>query len=488
MAKTIPFGSTPIAQPKTIPFGTSTKTEPAAVTSFPKEEPPAVKRSFMQALLDPLKTGAHNFGQAATGFAKGAANTVSESSSLIQNGLNIAANPIVKGFTGSPVQTPTIAESIPQNVVTPSNTMQKVGFGAEKVGEFLIPGGAETDIGNAAGKVLENAPKIVQAGGKLVAKALTSATINSGITAAQGGSGKDIKTAGVVGAIASPISEGVSSIIKSLPENAWANILKRTSSQVAKNPDLPAQAAETGIIGTKQGIRDIAQTNIQTLETHLSDLLKGNKGKVDGNVVAHYLDDLKNTYQNVPGESYSANIIGTLQQEMRDKGTLSVAEANQLKRDIYGIIEKSYGKGTLEIPANSAGQKALASGIKQEIEKVVPGVKDVNQKMGVYIQIRKALDRQLSLGEGRGIAGLHIGGYDLLTGGMFEAAGLASGHPLAGVAAIAGKKAIESPITQSVAAKFANYFNNLSPTQKALFYNGIKGLTTKTVNKVTSNP
>jgi hypothetical protein len=124
-------------------------------------------------------------------------------------------------------------------------------------------------------------------------------------------------------------------------------------------------------------------------------------------------------------------------------------------------------------------KKIAATGLKQEIEKVVPEAKTLNQKQAVYIQIKKAIDRQLALGEGRGIAGLNIGMHDLLTGGLFESAGLATGHPLAGVGAVIAKKAAESTLVRSSVAKAADYFNHLSPTQKELFYNGIKGLIVK---------
>jgi len=40
-----------------------------------------------------------------------------------------------------------------------------------------------------------------------------------------------------------------------------------------------------------------------------------------------------------------------------------------LKRDIYAVISKSYGKGAFEIPAKTEAQKIMAAGLKQELRK-----------------------------------------------------------------------------------------------------------------------
>lgn len=450
-------------------------------TPTPSAPPTPTQPGVFQKIGSSLNESFKQIGQTAVGVGKGYLSTAENIGQLGQSALNQTFGRVVNKVTGkgnTPVQNSTV---IPKQAITPTDA-QKPGFVGEKVSEFLIPGGAEEKVGQSVGKLLENFPKAVKVVGELGAKATTSAATTAGITAAQGGSGNDVKTAGAIGAGASLVGGGIGKILSSLPENAWSTILKRTSSQVAKNPNLPAQAADTGMVGTKTGIAKQAGEQIQHLEVKLGDLLKPIKGTVDGGKVAAYLGDLKNTYSAVPGEAHAVGVIDQLQQDIAGKGQLPYIDALHLKQDIYSIIQKSYGKGTLEIPAKIEGQKILAAGIKKEIEKAVPESKAITEKQAIYIQIKKAIDRQLSLGEGRGVAGLHIGMHDLLTGGVAELAGLSTGHPLAGAVTLAGKKAIESTLFQSTAAKVADYFNNLSPTQKALFYNGLKGLTTNSVS------
>lgn len=424
--------------------------------------------SKTEKVLTGIGQGLGQAAQSGIGAIKSIASTANNISGLGQKALG--------SLTGIKSKT----ASLPDKITTPTDS-QKPGFVGGEIGQFFIPGGAEEQAANAVDKasLLEKAPQAIKTFSKLGAKALTSAGTNVALTAAQGGTEKDVKNAGLIGGGLSLISGAASKVLESLPETAWSNILKRTSTQVNKNPNLPTQAAETGLVGTKVSIVKQAGQQIQNLELKLDSVLQLTNGKVDGTKVASYLDGLKQTYANIPGEAHSVSVIESLQKEMANKGNLSNLDANQLKRDIYGLISKSYGKGSLEIPAKIEGQKILASGIKQELEKAVPEVKGINQQQGVYIQIKKAIERQLNNSEGKGVAGLHIGMHDLLTGAIGEMAGLSSGHPLLGVASVIGKKSVESTLTQSTMAKVADYFNKLSPTQKTLFYNGVKGLVTK---------
>lgn len=463
-------------------------------TGIPTQDP--THSSFMDKLHSVLNTSASTIKNVDIGVVKGGAGTIKKIGDLGEKALAESAGRAANLLTGKGVvptqtnETTDIGQTVNKKIQA-VGMAQKIGKTIEQAGEFLIPGGAEADVVKTADKAIEGlnvGSKIAEGLLKVGTRAATSATTNAGIVAAQGRSGKDIKTAGAVGAIAGAVSKPIQDILSKLPESAWSNILKRTSSAVSKNPDLPSQAAETGMVGTKQSIANQSQQAIQHIEMSLNDVLKNSPEKIDGGKIASYLKDLKASYTNIPGEAHSVAVIDGIQQDLADKGQMSLSDANQLKRDIYGLISKSYGKGTLEVPAKTEAQKIAASGIKQEIEKAVPEAKTLNQKQSVYIQIKKAIDRQLTLGEGKGIAGTHIGMYDLLTGGLGELAGASSGHPILGpLIAVGAKKTAESAITQSTVAKMVTYFNQLSPTQKLLFYNGLKGLSTKAVNSISSN-
>jgi len=301
-------------------------------------------------------------------------------------------------------------------------------------------------------------------------------------------SAKDVALSAAGGAAFGKATQLVSKGISKVPEGMWSALLKRTSTSVAKNPELEKQISKEGIVGmTKGGISKKLGLKIQESELQLSDLLSKNEGKISTIKVVDNLRSIYNHYSNIPGETEATNKILEIGNSLLDKGkTISVADANQLKRDIYGLVQNTYGKGLLEIPAKKEAQKAIARGLKQEIEKVVPEAKNINVKLAIYIQAQKAIDQRIARETGKGIAGTGIGLFDLMVGG---GVGFARG-PISGLQALVAKKIAESPAIQTTVAsgsqKLVNMFESLSPTQQILFYNGLRGIVDGLMPKKTS--
>lgn len=402
------------------------------------------------------------------GIAKGAANTLNNLSGFGQKAL--------KTITGIDAPTSTLNPK----VTTPTSTAQKIGFGTEQVVEFLIPGGEIGKGVSAVEKATAALPKAARLVANLGARAGLEGLGAAGMTALQGGDEKDIKTAGILGGAFGVISKPLENLLKNIPDTAWSSILKRTPTEASKKPNLPAEAAKTGMTSfTRQGLANEAQRNVQRIEVALDDLLTRTPGKVGTLKIAPYLDELRNAYAAIPGEQASVEAIDAVMRDFLKKKSLTLKEANDLKRKIYENISRSYGRGMLEVPVKTDAQKAIAAGLKREIEKVIPEAKTLNERQAVYIQIKKALDKTIARTEGKGIAGTGVGLYDLLIGGIGTGAGAVTGTPLLGLGAVALKKTGESPIVLSSVAKLLNYFNQLSPTKKLLFYEALKGMTVK---------
>jgi len=434
--------------------------------------------SMVKRFFSPIKSGIQNVGNIATGAYKGAASTVSNISSLGQTALDQTAGRVANVVTGkgfTPTNSPTMNQSFEgTNAITPQGTAQNIGYGAEKVGEFFVPGGAEEQAGKAAGTALEHAPQIIKTAGELGTKALTSAGTMAGVTTAQGGTPQDIEESALLGGVASPLAAGASKLLEKVPESAWSKILNRASTQIAKNPNLSKQAAETGMTGlSREALSAKAGQSIQDIEVKLDDLLKSSTGSISPLKIAPYLDKLREAYSQIPGEENSLEAINKVAKDFLSKKSLTPSEANEMKRAIYQNISNSYGKGLLDIPAKTDAQKAIALGLKDEINRIIPGAKDLNSQQAIYIQMQKALDKAAIKNSGKAV----IGFKDL----GLEGLGLGLGHPVAGLGAVVIKKAAESPAVLSNVSKLANYFNDLSPTKKLLFYNGIKGLTAQTI-------
>jgi len=430
---------------------------------------------------------------ALAGFGKGVISTLTGLSSLGQRGAAAIGIPLAKGIN---VNGQTIGgfrggqssaqQLIPEEYRKPEGLPQKIGFGTEQVAEFLVPGGVGTKVGAAASKlpVLASAPKVAQKFVPLAARGAAEAGLAAGQVSAQRGTTEGSGTAAAIGGLipfGGALASKLGSAARKVPQTAWNAILKRTPTEAAKSPNLPSLAVKTGLVGGARSLLKQAEENIQSIEVSLDEILKPAKGRVNANSVASYLDDLKESYGRIPGEESSVAVIDSIAADIRRRKSMTPAQANRLKQDIYALIKRSYGKGTMEVPAKQEAQKAVAAGLKREIERVVPEAKSLTERQAVYIQIRNAIEKRLARQEGKGIAGTGVGIYDLMLGGIGTAYGASTGSPLAGIAAVAGKKLLEAPATLSRIAKstdaLARYFDSLSPTKKALFYDAIRGLT-----------
>lgn len=406
----------------------------------------------------------------AIGVAKGVGSTIKGAASLGEKtfgkvvGAEKIGTPREKGKTSADVL-------VPESKLKPTNTMQKIGFAGEQIAEFLIPGGAAAKIGKAAeGAVAASKLKrLAKIGGTSIAEG----GIATGHTAIQRGElDKSALSAGVFsGAVATPAAFAINKFAQKAPTSLWSQVLRRTQKSIEKNPNLEKQIADVGLVGSRRLIRNKAQQNIQVLEMELDDLIETSKGNIDSKAVAGYLDEIQDSYKNIPGEQASVDTIEAIKKETIAKGILTPKDALGLKREIYKKISESYGKGLMEVPAKKDAQKAIARGLKEEIEKLIPEAKTISEKQAIFIQTKKALDRALNQPKS-GIAGTGIGMYDLLLGGV--GAGIGGLETAAKLVAV--KKIAESATLRTSASRLLNYFDKLSPTKKILFYNGLNGI------------
>jgi len=142
-------------------------------------------------------SGALTLGDVLTGAGKGA-------EQLVHGGGQLLRNAPVIGPALSALPSATYTRPEP-----PSNLAQKVGYGAEKFGEFYLPSGAVGKLGEAVATGTAGLPVLVRGGINLGTRAALEGAATGGITGMQGG---DVKTAAALGA-ASPIAGALASPI-----------------------------------------------------------------------------------------------------------------------------------------------------------------------------------------------------------------------------------------------------------------------------------
>lgn len=246
------------------------------------------------------------------------------------------------------------------DVLTPKNTGEKIGFGAEKVGEFLIPGGAEADTANLANKGVD-ALKIGEksaAALKLASKAGISAVSNAAVTTAQGGSGKDVENAGLLGAafpVAGFVAKGLGRVGGAIAEHlasTLSGVPKAAIKHAIENPEAVQKAikiaatdgegatqkiyqnAVDALDNLKQARNEAYQTSLTNLEKDLK-VIKGEGGSSDKLFVK----------KGVPDESYSrvSKIFKTAESDLESQGYVHTDLNTSGIKKVFTTTAKDFG-------------------------------------------------------------------------------------------------------------------------------------------------
>ncbi|HEX7767994.1 MAG TPA: hypothetical protein VF443_14880 [Nitrospira sp.] len=100
------------------------------------------------------------------------------------------------------------------------------------------------------------------------------------------------------------------------------------------------------------------------------------------------------------------NAISKAGQEFLDQfggDKIALDQANQIKQGTYDVLRKKYGQlGSADVEA----QKALARGLKEEIEQQAPGVDVANRRLGNLSEAEKAVGRRIAVASNRDSAGI----------------------------------------------------------------------------------
>lgn len=246
-----PSDLTPI-QEATPPSGATAGMLPPSGVS----EPVASEPSSLQRLLQAVGEGEMNQAEAlrqvpdlasdvAVGGAKGAANTLIGMGELANRVPGVShLNSAING----PVSDATY-DAARQEFATPTTDAQRIGFGAEQVGEFVM---------------------LPQAKGGLVRRALTEGVQSGGLTAAQGGDPRAIALSILPGAAVPMASHAAPALAGPLRESAGRNVsqaLNPTTNRMKRMTEqVTPKMLERGTYAmSRQGLADKAGRELEAL-------------------------------------------------------------------------------------------------------------------------------------------------------------------------------------------------------------------------------
>ena len=183
--------------------------------------------------------------------------------------------------------------------------------------------------------------------------------------------------------------------VKEAPKSRLKSIKKGEPSlgeRFIRDTDLPGNTSEAFDESAKV-INDFEDQ----IKSKLSTAAKDSKAIISKQDVAKGFDDVISELGESGVEGDQIEKLTKLKDEFLSKHpeTANVEYWNNVKRKLYKLVgDQNYVK------ENHSGKvqalKAVASQIRQKIEQVVPGIKDLNAKQGLYLRVNDALANQLA--------------------------------------------------------------------------------------------
>lgn len=392
-------------------LGKLVKTAAAPVAPGP-DVPVEDNRTFTQkasdAISDP-ELGMKVAGQAVEagkGFLKGAGSTLFGIGKLGANTLGKIVAPGLQKI--APVQ------EKPQ-FLQPNNTAQKVGFGAEQLGEFFLPGGVlgKGAKGIEAATEASKLPQVAKYGLDLLGKSGLEATGMAGVTAAQGGTGKEVAQNALLGAGGAVAGEGLNALgkkvapwLKGSAEKDFAQVLNPTTKEnKAKAASIiPGLIENKTTAFTQQGLAKKIGTKLDTAGANMDAVLAGipDNAPVNINNVIAKLEDAKFSFmvkgangKMVIADPAAVKHIQGFQDILKEVGGTDAPFASVRKlRQIWdkGIAQAKgfYGK-TLTEGSLIDAQKEAASALREELVKGRPDLERVNKDYHFWAKAQKVI-------------------------------------------------------------------------------------------------
>ena len=379
--------------------------------------------------IQPTKKETSKFADFAYGAGKGIISTFRGATALGERGLRSTVGRLF-GDTAEDIQAPTAVEKfIPEGLVTPETTAEKIGFGAEQIAEFLLPGAASTKLA----KLIPGAGKLASAG-RLGTRALAEAGIVGGQRALQKGEiDDDVKTTALVASAFPFIGAGLKKLqagLKPIGEKIQQSVIRPTARDLKDGFQI-ANVSKHNLGGSLGETLAKSEQKMNSLAKELESALKGAGVDINVNkVLQETVDALtKKGKAKQFGDIQSINrVIKSLRNEVREvggeRGIVDLLEATNIKRGAGKKGAWVFGSPEKDASATEKVYTMFYNKIKTAIEKASPkDVANINKQISEIIPISNAVIRRIPVEQRNNIISLtdSIG----LFGAMFDPRALA---------------------------------------------------------------
>lgn len=297
-----------------------------------------------------------------------------------------------------------------EKMATPTGTAQKAGFTGEQMAEWLLPTGVEEKGGVLAARMLPKLGRFAEPLGRVAAGALESGA-RSSLQSGDVTSGKDFVSGATMGGVTGAGGEAMRAAAPKLAESALAitNRMRGRGKTIGKAVLEEIPGVRPGTIAKEAGAKlgDLTKE----MESGVSKATQA--GATGSTQPAH--DVLNDAINSTPRNA--RDLLDKLR-SLRDVLSLSAVPAGQAPRMIHSPDELLEIKRGLDKTIESWApewQKAkdlkrvtqrMYGAIDQELDRLVPGNKELNQRISSLIPARSQATK-MSQGAGMSQRMLH---------------------------------------------------------------------------------
>jgi hypothetical protein len=265
----------------------------------------------------------------------------------------------------------------------------------------------------------------------------------------------------VAGGIGSSLGQGVAMAAPAAAKGMRAKlpgagvIAEKLYRSTLKPSGTTVEAARVTQTGLDAGI-PVSENGLKTLRENIDNLNKtitaeidagANKGAVvQPKLVAARTNGLKAAFRDQVTPNADLSAIDAAKKEFlqNNKGPIPANEAQAMKEGTYKQLRGKYGELS---SARIEAEKALARGIKEELQTQFPEIKGLNSQEGQLINLDHALDKAVARIAKRNMVSL---GGKLASAGAGTVFGYEGGHAAAGaITGLVLHEALSNPAVQS---------------------------------------
>ena len=351
----------------------------------------------------------------------------------------------------------------PKSWETPETTAEEIGFGAEQIGEFLIPVRADEKatvlLTKYLPRIMEN-PKFTGNLLNLAAKSFGSGLEFASKTVLQtGGDIEQAKVSGIIGAVVPSVASILVGLKKAvtakLPERLYDQIFKQSTDDLMNyyrtlarggeiNPTLAREVMERGLKGSSENMAIYSIKKLDELENGVQtavNLLKQQGKKITIDNKDGYIDILstiKNQFKSGFLSERAKEADALVKELSKVKGnSIDIDLGLKIRRFIDRMRNTSSFRLDPKLTPRQEEFRVATDSLRRKLSDA--GLKDLMNEERVYIQAVESIVKDAAARKNVKLLNL----TDVLLGG----GGLATGFPGAGFGAAAAVRGFQQPFT-----------------------------------------